>query len=318
MPDVPSPADPDSGADRGSGAGSGAGPGSGSASGSGADGARPPAARSRLASLLAPSRLALPLCGVLVAALLAVAVFAPLPFAVAQPGRTVDVLGTSADGEQVVSISGLAEDRAGGRDGGRSGKLLMTTIAATLPHAEVRLVDVVESWFASDRVVMPHDSVYPVGDSDEEIERHNQATMRQSQDDSVHAALSYLKRSPEDVHVTLRLKDIGGPSAGLLFALGIIEKLGGGSPDGGLTGGETIAGTGTIEPDGTVGPVGGVPLKIQAAERDGATVFLVPQEECADAKTERPEGLRLIPVRALRGAVDALTALQRGDRVPSC
>jgi PDZ domain-containing protein len=61
-----------------------------------------------------------------------------------------------------------------------------------------------------------------------------------------------------------------------------------------------------------------VPLKTQAAKRDGATVFLVPEKECSDAEAELPKGLRLIPVTTLKGAVDALKALESGGRVPAC
>jgi PDZ domain-containing protein len=115
------------------------------------------------------------------------------------------------------------------------------------------------------------------------------------------------------VQVTLRLADVGGPSAGLFFTLGIIDKI-----DGNLTGGRSIAGTGTIKANGDVGPVGGVTLKTKAAKRDGATVFLVPKAECGDAKALRPEGLRLVPVTDLDGALDSLKALKDGRRVPSC
>ena len=68
-----------------------------------------------------------------------------------------------------------------------------------------------------------------------------------------------------------------------------------------------------------MGAVGGVALKTQAARRDGATVFLVPKAECGDAKSELPKGLRLVPVKTLQGAVDALEALEKGNgKVPSC
>ncbi|MZE79255.1 S16 family serine protease [Streptomyces xinghaiensis] len=249
-------------------------------------------------------------CAVPVAALLAVAVFAPLPFSLAEPGLTADVLG-SKKGEQVITISG-AEPRK------TTGELRMTTIAATGPDAAVGLDDVVDGWFRADRAVMPRDSVYPVGENTDEIEEYNRAEMRESQDTATAAALGHLGRSPKDVKVTLRLADVGGPSAGLMFALGIVDKLDGDGRGGDLTGGRTIAGTGTITADGRVGPVGGVPLKTRAAERDGATVFLVPAEECGDARAELPKGLRLIPVTSLEGAVNALTALERGGRVPHC
>ena len=87
---------------------------------------------------------------------------------------------------------------------------------------------------------------------------------------------------------------------------------------GDLTGGRTIAGTGTIDADGKVGAVGGVALKTQAARRDGASVFLVPKAECSDARSELPEGLRLVPVTSLTDAVNALRALNRGEPAPSC
>ena len=142
--------------------------------------------------------------------------------------------------------------------------------------------------------------------------------MLQSQETAVTAALDYLGMTAEEVSVELNLEGVGGPSAGLLFSLGIVNLLQGDGEGGDLTGGRVIAGTGTIAPDGTVGSVGGVPLKVQAARRDGATVFLVPRDECADAQANLPEGLRLIPVTTLDGAVDALRALASGGDVPSC
>ncbi|CAM5382453.1 Lon proteolytic domain-containing protein OS=Streptomyces alboniger OX=132473 GN=CP975_13230 PE=4 SV=1 [Streptomyces alboniger] len=114
------------------------------------------------------------------------------------------------------------------------------------------------------------------------------------------------------------LGKIGGPSAGLFLSLGVIDKLDGDGSGGDLTGGRTIAGTGTISASGKVGAVGGVALKTQAARRDGATVFLVPKDECADAEAEKPKGLRLIPVTTLDKTVDALRALKKGADVPSC
>ena len=261
-------------------------------------------------------RLPLLVCALLVAALLAVAAWCPLPYSVAQPGLTADVLGENK-GEPVITIT-TADGADGARQRHGDGKLLLTTIAATPPRAMVRAVDVLTGWLATDRAVMPHDVVYPVGDSPREIREYNRATMKESQDAAVRAALAHLGRSPREVRVELRLRDVGGPSAGLLFALGIVEKLAGDGHGGDLTGGRVIAGTGTIDAEGRVGPVGGVPLKTQAARRDGATVFLVPKEECAKAQAEKPDGLRLVPVTTLRQAVDALTALRDGGRVPSC
>lgn len=263
----------------------------------------------RLSRLTRPRAIAV--CATPLVALLATACFAPLPFAVAQPGMTANVLGENK-GTAVITISGAPSRKT-------TGQLRMTTIEATNPDTRVTLGDVLDGWFRTDRAVMPHDSVYPSGESTEQIERHNTAQMKESQDAATQAALSYLKLSDDDVKVTLKLADVGGPSAGLLFSLGIVDKLDGDGAGGDLTGGRTIAGTGTIDADGAVGAVGGVALKTQAARRDGATVFLVPKGECSDAKSDLPKGLRLIPVTTLKSAVTALTSLRTGKGpVPSC
>ena len=107
---------------------------------------------------------------------------------------------------------------------------------------------------------------------------------------------------------------IGGPSAGLMFALGIIEKVGPGD----LTGGRFIAGTGTIDPSGKVGPIGGIQLKMIAARDKGATVFLAPAGNCADVRGATPEGLRVVKVASLDDALRDLKALEQGASVPSC
>jgi Lon-like protease len=252
------------------------------------------------------------ICAVPLVALLAVSALAPLPMVLVQPGLTANVIGSNKS-KPVITVSG-AEARGKGDDG----KLLMTTIAATPPEASVNMADVVGTWFRTDRAVMPAEAVYPVGDTTKEIEKHSAKEMKQSQDAAIKAALRRLHLSPDKVHVTLRLADVGGPSAGLLFSLGIVDKLDGDGSGGGLTGGRSIAGTGTISADGKVGPVGGVPLKTRAAKRDGATVFLVPEAECGEAKTLRPKGIRLIPVTTLGSALDSLKALRGGGRVPAC
>ncbi|MFD9729764.1 PDZ domain-containing protein [Streptomyces sp. NPDC059072] len=254
---------------------------------------------------------ALAVCAVPVVGLFAVAALAPLPFVIAQPGLTADVLG-ERDGKSVISVSGAPT-----RD--TKGQLRMTTIQATGPSTTVNLPDLVGDWFDPTRAVMPREVVYSSGGSDKEIEEHNLEEMAKSQSAASDAALGYLHKNPQDVKVDLNLADVGGPSAGLLFSLGIVDKLDGDGSGGDLTGGRTIAGTGTITPDGKVGAVGGVALKTQAARRDGATVFLVPKAECSDALSELPEGLRLVPVTSLTDAVNSLRALNRGeDSVPSC
>jgi PDZ domain-containing protein len=109
--------------------------------------------------------------------------------------------------------------------------------------------------------------------------------------------------------VTIGLKGVGGPSAGLMFALGIIERL---QPED-LTGGATIAGTGEIQPDGTVDPIGGIQQKLVGARDSGATFFLVPTANCPEASKAVPSGLQLLKVASLSDAVKDLRAIRSGD-----
>ncbi|RDI25836.1 PDZ domain-containing protein [Rhodococcus sp. AG1013] len=114
--------------------------------------------------------------------------------------------------------------------------------------------------------------------------------------------------------IDFNLADIGGPSAGLMFSLAVVDKL---SP-GELNGGKFVAGTGTIDPDGDVGPIGGIPYKLTAAEEAGATTFLVPAKNCDEALANKPDGLTLVKVETLSGAIDALAAINTGGTAPSC
>ena len=107
--------------------------------------------------------------------------------------------------------------------------------------------------------------------------------------------------------------DIGGPSAGLMFALGIMDKLG---TD--LTFGRVIAGTGTIDDTGAVGAIGGIQLKMIGARRTGATVFLAPADNCKDVRGAIPSGLKVISVDTLSHAVQYLKDSHAGKSVPSC
>jgi len=117
------------------------------------------------------------------------------------------------------------------------------------------------------------------------------------------------------VTVTIKLDDVGGPSAGLMFSLGIVDRL---TPEQ-ETAGAHVAGTGTIDADGRVGPIGGVEQKLFGAQEAGATVFLVPADNCADAVAAGVEGVRLVKVDSLAGALAALTALRTGSgTVPGC
>ncbi|MFN8075839.1 MAG: S16 family serine protease [Kineosporiaceae bacterium] len=116
--------------------------------------------------------------------------------------------------------------------------------------------------------------------------------------------------------VDIRIDDIGGPSAGTMFALGIIDKL----TPGAMTGGRRIAGTGTIDGNGVVGPIGGIRQKVIGARRHGAEVFLAPADNCADLTGHVPDGLTVYRVSTLheaRTVVEAVGA-RRGVSAPRC
>jgi PDZ domain-containing protein len=114
--------------------------------------------------------------------------------------------------------------------------------------------------------------------------------------------------------VDFNLANVGGPSAGLMFSLAVVDKL----TTGDLNDGKFVAGTGTIDGEGKVGSIGGITHKILAAHDAGATVFMVPADNCAEAKTAHEDGIELVRVENLTGAVDALKAISAGGEPPRC
>jgi Lon-like protease len=104
-------------------------------------------------------------------------------------------------------------------------------------------------------------------------------------------------------HLLIESGDIGGPSAGLVWTIGVIDLL----TPGDLTGGRRIAGTGTIDLDGVVGPIGGIGQKLVAAERAGADAFLVPRGDM-EAAREADTDVELVPIDDLEDALDYLSS----------
>jgi PDZ domain-containing protein len=112
------------------------------------------------------------------------------------------------------------------------------------------------------------------------------------------------------------INGIGGPSAGLMFSLGIYDKI----TEGELTGGESIAGTGTITEDGVVGPIDGIQQKMVGARQDGADWFLVPAANCSETEGAVPDGLTAVRVATFDEARAAVTAISKGETedLPAC
>lgn len=108
--------------------------------------------------------------------------------------------------------------------------------------------------------------------------------------------------------VDIKLADIGGPSAGLMFGLGIVDKL---TPTD-LTGGKFVAGTGTIDDAGKVGEIGGIQMKTLAARKKGARFFLTPAGNCATAAKNKPEGLTLVKTSSMDDALSSLKKIRTG------
>jgi PDZ domain-containing protein len=113
------------------------------------------------------------------------------------------------------------------------------------------------------------------------------------------------------VDVTIQLDNVGGPSAGMMFALGIIDKM----TPGQLNGGETVAGTGTIDAEGDVGPIGGIRQKLYGAVDAGADYFLAPEANCNEVVGHVPDGIHVFSVATLDDAIAALDAVAASDGI---
>lgn len=237
---------------------------------------------------------------------------APSPYAVESAGPTQNVLGRSSDAD-IIAVEGADtyDD---------DGELLMVTVNASgVPGYPVSNIVALFGWISSKMVVMPSEAVFPIGQTAEEYAEESDEEMTSSQDAATVAALAFLESQGmdvSDIDVTMHVDDIGGPSAGMMYALGLIDKL---TPQD-ETGGLTIAGTGTMDEDGNVGSIGGIRLKMLGAVRDGATWFLAPEANCDEVVGNVPDGLRDVSVSTLEEAYDALVAIGNGEgeSLPHC
>ncbi|MFC3490894.1 YlbL family protein [Glycomyces rhizosphaerae] len=128
------------------------------------------------------------------------------------------------------------------------------------------------------------------------------------------ADLKSTHEDPYGIEIDTEALDIGGPSAGLIFALGIVDRV----TEGDLTDGKVVAGTGEIDPEGNVGGIGGIQQKITGSAEAGADVFLAPAANCSDAVTVAPGDMTIVKVETLEDAVSALESLAAGGEVTTC
>ena len=126
--------------------------------------------------------------------------------------------------------------------------------------------------------------------------------------------VTILEQPAAPFDIDIQVEDVGGPSAGLMLTLGILDLVG----DDDLTGGALVAGTGTIDAEGTVGPIGGITLKMVAARDIGAELFLVPADNCAEATAAADPGFPLARVADLDDALAALADFGAGRAPEAC
>lgn len=211
------------------------------------------------------------------------------------------------------------------KNGPAEGKLHAGDVIVAVDGQKVRepadVVDLVTKHRPGDRPVF---TVIPDGEDDTakddgdspRAKRIRVPTTRSPEDDRTIVGIQAGVRHDFPFRIDIKLADVGGPSAGLMFALGIVDKL----TPGDLTGGRFVAGTGTIDYEGTVGPIGGIRMKTIAARAAGAEFFLTPEDNCSTAAADKPDGLTLVQVTSLDDALSALEKIRDGRTasLPRC
>lgn len=142
-----------------------------------------------------------------------------------------------------------------------------------------------------------------------------ESTQNPSGGDGAYLGILLIDGYTSDFEVDLTLDGIGGPSAGLIFAIGIVDKITKTS----MLGDGHVAGTGTIDADGEVGPIGSIRQKMVGATRAGATLFIAPRDNCPDVIGHVPDGLEVVAVSSLGQAVDTVESWRAGSAdLPRC
>jgi Lon-like protease len=243
------------------------------------------------------------LAGFLVTALLAVgAAVLPMPYVLLKPGPTVDTLGSNK-GHEVITVTGAEASVS-------AGQLRLTTVQV---ETEVTLPEAWRGWVDDKRALVPREAVFTGGQTDEQVNQQNATLFQESESTAVVVGLRKAG-NPPGVKVTADVDGIGGPSAGLMLTLGIVDKL----TPADLTGGQIVAGTGTVNDAEAVGSIGGIPQKLHGAKAAGAKFFLVPAGNCAEAVRNAVPGLPMAKVGTVDDALAALKAIASGGTPIPC
>jgi PDZ domain-containing protein len=225
------------------------------------------------------------------------ALIAPLPYVIILPGQAQNIF------SNLITIKDQKSYKA-------TGRIDLMSIRVTNSNSWLIGPEIIYSWLKADEAVYPRSVIYPPGTTQKIEDKKAKADMTNSQDNAKTAALSFLRMNPEygvtanNLHIkniSFDVKKTGGPSGGMIFAIGVIELL----TEKDFLRGRHIAGTGTISTDGKVGPIGGINEKILAAHKAGATLFLAPagnREEIAHV----PNGIKVVIVSTLTEAIAAL------------
>ena len=230
---------------------------------------------------------------------MAIALFTPMNFVIITPGDPSPLF------PKILSI----KDSKGAdeiKSYPANGQLYLLTILVTNPDTYVVGSAVTGCWVWGDCVVVPRSAIYQRDTNNQKELAVSKKEMDTSQNVAFSAAKNQLaSRFPEidlsrvdESSVKVSLKNTGGPSGGLIFALGIVELF---TPTDILQG-RKIAGTGTISATGEVGPIGGVVEKIIGAKQVGAELLFISKANC-DELPSQVEGITVIAVESLDQAV---------------
>ena len=254
-------------------------------------------------------------------AVLVACLFLPTSLTIEGPGPTLNVLGKVDDsvtgnlsaneakkikGKPVLQITGIPRHQDHGR-------LLMTTVNAMgIPGQPALGAEALYGWLSPKQAVLPREAFFDVNETGEHYDREEKKQMSGAQSSASAQARQFLDEKGYDV-TGMRVKaaagDVGGPSAGLMMTLGIVDLA---TPQQ-ETGGRTIAGTGTIGKGGKVGAIGGIRFKMIAARDAGAGWFFAPASNCDEVVGHVPQGLRVVKVSTLSQAYDALVRIGKGQ-----
>ena len=225
------------------------------------------------------------------------ALIAPLPFAIVMPGSAQNIF------DSIITIKNQKSYPA-------TGRLDLMSVRVTTPNNWLIGPEILYSWLRGDEAVYPRAAIYPPGTTAESEKKSAKVDMTNSQNKAISSALNFLKANPQygvtknllvEENIHFDVKRTGGPSGGMIFAVGVIELL---TPQDILRS-RHISGTGTISADGKVGPIGGINEKIRAARTAGAEIFLVPTGNQKEIKNP-PTGISIVIVSTLTDAINAL------------